>query len=140
MEYMAKEKRIYNGIWIAFVVILLMPVACFFICYTQIGRYFNYPQDMLIKLCLGIAGLEGVFFCFLCTFHGFVHDIVLAWFRRVKETIQYFPPFSKDAFSWYFYNFLHDGGPIFWIFVAILIAYALTSAYGFSTFFTWYYK
>ena len=91
-----------------------------------------------MNICLGIAGICGFCFCMICMLNGFVHDIFLAWIRRIKETIAYFPPFSKDAFKWYFYNFIYDGGPILWIFLLIIVVYTIIGAYNITAFCTWY--
>ena len=139
MEHYGKKKQVYHGIVIPFVVIILMPIVCFFIVYSQIIKYSNLPHEVIMNICLGIAGICGFCFCMICMLSGFVHDIFLAWIRRIKETIAYFPPFSKDAFKWYFYNFIYDGGPILWIFLFIMVVYIIIGAYNITAFCNWYY-
>ncbi len=138
MEYEGKEKRVYHGIWIPFILIVLVPTGCFFLFYWAIGHFSKLPQDALIKMCLGFAGLEGFLFGMICLISGFIHDLFLAMINRIKDTFEYFTPFSKDAFKWYFYQFKQDGGIIIWVFLLLIIAFLIISIYGFTSFMDWY--
>lgn len=138
MEYEGKEKRIYHGIWIPFLLIIVFPTVCYFIFYAVFTHFTNHPHDIVIKMSLGFAGIIGTLFCLSCLLCGFLTDLLKAFGRRIKETISYFKPFSKQAFSWYFEQFKHDGGILIWLFFLILIAFIIIGIYGFVSFFSWY--
>ena len=138
MEYEGKEKKVYHGIWIPFIILILVPIGLFFLFYWAVCYFSKLPQDSLIKMCLGFAGLEGFLFGLICLISGFIHDLFIAMIDRIKDTIEYFPLFSKEAFKWYFYQFKKDGGIIIWIFLLLLTIFAAISIYGFASFMNWY--
>ena len=138
MEYYGKEKNVYQGIWIAFVVMFIAPVVSFFIVYNSMMRFNNCPEEVIIKISIGTAGIVGVAFCFICLFHDFAHDLFGAFINRIKDSIYYFPPFSKDGIKWYFYQFIHDGGPIMWVFLLIMAFYAFLAVFGVKSFVDWW--
>ncbi len=117
MEYYGKNKKIYNGVWFPFITILVFPVIVFFLfkyVFTWTGR-----ESEADKLAFAFASLCAVFFDLSCMAHGFIHDCFIGFVRRIKETLEYFKPFSKGSWSYYFHMFIEDGGPIMWIFILI---------------------
>ena len=140
MEFIGKEKRIYHGIWIAFVAFVVFPLAFFFLLRFAINHYNNYSEDLLNSLALGFAALVGFLFGMICLVCGLIQDMFSAFLKRIRERFEYFDFISKEGNSWYFHEFIHDGGIIMWLFLLILVIYALLSLAGFSYFFTWYYS
>jgi len=138
MEHEGKEKKVYHGIWIPFLFIVLVPVICFLIFFFVLTNVTDHPQDIVIKISLGFSGIIGVLFALICLISGFIHDVFLAFVDRVKEVFEFFTPFTKEATRWYFYRFKEDGGIIFWIYFLLLISFLAVGIYGFVAFFTWY--
>ena len=140
MEFDGKEKKIYHGIWIPFVLILLVPVGIFFLCFGGLSHFTqHYSDDLLLYTCLSIAFFCGFLFGLICLLSGFIHEQFLLLIDRIRDTFDYFKPFSKDAIKWYFYNFKKDGGIIIWIFLLILVGFAVAFAICFTTYLHLYY-
>ena len=138
MEYDGKEKKVYKGIWIPFLCMIFVPAICFALFYGVFTRFTSHPQDIVIKMSLGFSGTIGFLFCMICLVCGFIGDLFTAFINRIKDTVEFFKPFSKEAFHWYFYQFKRDGGIIMWLFFLFLIAFAIIGVYGFVSFFSWY--
>lgn len=138
MEFEGKEKRVYHGIWIPFLLIILVPTICYIGFYLCFSRFTDHSQDIVIKMSLGFSGLIGVLFCLICLISGFIHDLFVAMINRIRDVFEYFKPFSKEANRWYFEQFKQDGGIIIWIFFLLLFSFLAISIYGFTAFFSWY--
>ena len=104
--------------------------------YWAITSKTSLPHDEVVYMCLGFAGLVGFLYSIICILVGLIADLFEAMITRIKETLQFYGPFSKDGFKYYWYNFFHDGGPIMWGFFLFMLANAATSVFGFVKFFT----
>ena len=138
MEYYGKKKRLYNGIPIAFVVMIFVPVFFFFLFYGVFNRFFDYPNDIKIAMAIGFSMLVGTIFDIICIACGFLTDLFASMIERMRNFKEYYGKISKESLSWYFSEFVHDGGPIMWIFLLIMIATIFASAFGFGYFLSWY--
>ena len=140
MEYYGKKKRVYRGIGIAFAALIGLPLALFVLFYWAIALHNSYPQEVIIYISMAFAGMAGFIFGITCLIAGFVHDIFIAMIDRIKDVCEFFDFGSKEAFAWYFNEFIHDGGIILWLFLLIMGGLLASSILGFSNFFNWYFS
>ena len=140
MEFTGKEKKVYKGIWIPFLIIVIVPFAFYFFFHYILSKFeVPYPEHVMFYMSIGFAGVVGSAFGFSCLFSGFVHDIFLAMINRIKDTLEFFDFGSKEAFKWYFSEFINDGGIILWIFLLELAANVFIMLFGFINFYNWYF-
>ena len=136
MEFQGKEKRPYHGIWIAFIAMIAFPAVIFGVLYWAVSNKTSYSHDEIFYMLLGFVGAIGVFFCVILILTGMIGDLFEAMIKRIRETHDYYGLLSKEGFSYYWYNFFHDGGPIMWLFFLVMIGYAVTSVLGFIKYFS----
>ena len=136
MEFYGKEKRIYNGIWIAFIALAAFPAIIFWLLHWAISYRTSSTPEQALFMSLGFAGLIGLLFSMICVFSGLLSDLFEDMIKRIRETIEFYGFFSKDGFSYYWHSFIHDGGPVMWGFIIFTLAYAGVSAFGFIKYFS----
>lgn len=139
MEYYGKEKRLYHGIWAPLILIIVIPVALFFFFKAVFLRFASYDIYPLNNMSLGFAGLVTSLFGISCLLSGIFYDLFKAMINRIKETLEFFDFGSKEAFSWYFYEFVREGGIILWTFILFTIANIVMTIIGFFNYFNWYF-
>ena len=140
MEHQGKEKNVYKGIWIAFIVLLMVPAVFFLLFFSVIkSNYEGQKLENLIYASLTFSCAVGFLFCLVLIFTGFIKDLFVALIDRIKETFEYFTPFSKDATKWYFYKFWKDGGIIMWLFLLTMVAYLVITIISASKTLDWYF-
>lgn len=135
MEHYGKEKKLYKGIWIAFIALLAFPAAIFGLLYWAIEVNTLYSPLEITYTCLAFAGLVGLLFCITLILTGLIDDLFEGMKKRIRETYEFYGLFSKDSWSYYWYSFVHDGGPIMWGFFTVMLAYAGISIFGFINYF-----
>ena len=133
MEHYGKNKNPYKGIAIPIIIAIGLPIGMYFFFYPFLNVKNNTPT-MAMYMSLSFAGLVGVLFDLICFFHGLLSDLIQGLFLRIKETISFFGFFKKGAMSYYFSCFMHDGGPILWIFVLIFGATIAMMTFGLVNF------
>ena len=138
MEYDGKDKKVYHGMVIPFICFLAVPLGVFFLLYAVLLRFTDHPTEICAYIALGFAGIVGFLFAMICLVSGFLRDTFELFIERIKDTTSYYKPFSKKAFSYYFYRFKEDGGIFIWVFFIFLIAFAIIAFIGFYSFFSWY--
>ena len=138
MEYYGKNKKVYKGIWISFLFLILVPFSVFFLFRYVFVRFYSYPEDITNSLSIGFAGTIGFLFSAFCLVNGFIQEMFLGLIQRIKDTISYFGFGGKGALSWYFSEFIRTGGPLMWLFFLIWAANIVVAVIGFSNFFSWY--
>ena len=140
MEHLGKEKKPYHGIWIPFILMLILPAGVFCLLYFVITRYQSGSTAYAFSISLALSFLVGFLFAISCLIAGFLHDQFVALAVRIKDTHDYYGLLTKEGIKYYFGEFIHDGGPIVWIFFIITIALAVVSAIDFVQFFQQYYS
>ena len=76
MEHDAKEKNVYKGIWIAFLVLIAVPVAFFFLFYNVLKSNYEGQQiDNLIYASLTFSCTVGFLFCLILIFTGLIKEL-----------------------------------------------------------------
>ena len=135
MEHYGKEKKIYKGIWISFVAMLVVPVALFLLFYFAIMGKITANNNYAFYISLAFSGLLGFMFGLVCILSGLIHDYFVAMINRIRDTIEFYGFFSKRGLSYYFTEFVHGGGPIMWGFLLLMSLFAVISVIGFANFF-----
>ena len=138
MEHYAKEKKIYKGIWIPFIVMVLVPAIFFVVLYFAIMNNVTTNQNYVLYICFSFSGLVGFLFGIICILSGLISDYFAAMINRIKETVEFYGFFTKRGFSYYFYEFIRCGGPLMWAFLLVIAGFAVMSAIGFVNFFQVY--
>ena len=140
MEHYGKEKRIYHGIAIPFILMFVVPAIFFAMFYFAIGTSILHYSDIAIfYLSLGFAGLTGCLFDITCVLVGFISGYFIAIPKRIAFLISNVKIFKGKAFKWYFEQFIEQGGPIFWGFVLVFLSMIAFTVVGFVQFFVVYY-
>ena len=129
MEYQGKEKKPYRGIYIAFIVMIAVPIGLYFFFYAILNIKNNTPE-MARYMSLTFAGAASILFDLLCAGYGFIGGMLIDLFKRIKNTLSLFKPFEKGSCSFYFNQFIHDGGPILWLFFIVFGATIGMMTYG----------
>ena len=140
MEEPGKAKKPYHGIWIPFILILIVPLIAYVVFYNVIKYNFVAEDIIHVYAALFFSGLVGSVFDIICILSGFVSDLFVAFAERIKETKEMFGLFTKEGFKYYWHCFFHDGGPIFWILLIIIIGHAIMALIGAKGFFEWYFS
>lgn len=135
MEYYGKERKVYRGIWAAAIAMFAFPAAIYGLLYWAISVKTSYTPQEITYMCLGFAGLVGFLYCFTLILTGTISDLFENLVKRIRETFEFYGPFSKDGMSYYWYSFFHDGGPVLWGFFIFMFGYAGVSAFGFISYF-----
>ena len=139
MEVNGKRVNPYRGIWIAFIMMFVIPAIAFFLTYYATTHFFDHPFEVNINICLSVSGFVGVLFVLISLLSGDVRDIFLAFIDRVQETRVLFDGiFTKEGWKWYWRRFLDDGGIIFWVMILFLLFYAAIGIIGTIGFYNWY--
>ena len=138
MEHYGKSKRIYHGIIIPFIVMIVLQVGLYFLFYYAIKQFSKQPDFVIANISLGFAGLIGVLFEIICVIHGFIYDPFVAFLKRVGNLFANFKIFKKKALAWYWDDFKENGGIIIWVFLLIFLATLFVCIFGFTRFAIWY--
>ena len=138
MEHSGKEKRVYHGSGFIFLMAFIFPASIFALLLYVFTKFTNYTFDVNLYMSLMFGGICGFIFCLSCVIAGLIHDPFEAFIERIKEVFAYFKPFSKEANSWYFYQFKKTGGIIMWLFFLVILLYAAIATYGLVNFMQWY--
>lgn len=134
MEHYGKEKKVYSGIWIPFILIIAVPTVNYFLFFWAISQFSKLDNTLVMYTSIAFAGLTGVLFFIGCLISGFVHDLFEAMIYRIKDTIEFFGWFSIDGIKYYFREFIHDGGPILWMFFILMLGIIAVTIFGFVKF------
>ena len=129
MEELGKHKQPYRGIVIPFLIMIALPIGSYFFLSWIISRNHEITKQ-ITDMCIGFAGIIGVCFDLLVVGFGFIGDLLRALVHRIKETLEYYRPFEKGSWSYYFSLFIRDGGPILWIFIILILITAGVASYG----------
>ena len=138
MEHYGKEKKLYHGIVIPFILIVLVPIVLF-ILFRFVITQFVYYEDMIANyMAMTFTGIVTFLIYLYFIFWGFIHDLFIAMIDRIKDVFEFFDFGSKEAFDWYFYRFKQDGGIILWLYLLIFAANIVMCLFGAFSFFNWY--
>lgn len=129
MEYYGKNKKVYKGAPFAFIFMIVVPVVFYFLFYFVLIKA-NTTPSLAIYVSLALAGLIGVLFDLICIITGLISDLFTGFIHRIKSTFSLFKPFEKGAASYYFNQFIEDGGPLLWAFLLILALTIAVTIYG----------
>ena len=138
MEHYGKEKKIYHGFIIPYIVMIVVPIVLYFPFYYAIKHFSKFPDIIIVYMSIAFSALIGVLFEISCIISGFVHDNFLAMLARIRALFSNYKIFKKQAFKWYWDDFKETGGIIFWIFVLVFLATTTVCVYYFIRFFAWY--
>ncbi len=138
MEHIGKERKLYNGIAIPFILILVIPVGFYYFFNVIFTKFTDHTAEVIIYMSLGFAGLVGTLFNTIFIIDGFIHDLFISFIMRLARLFSEIKVFKKKAFAWYFEDFKENGGIIIWIFLLIYVATLCMCIYGFSKFGMWY--
>ena len=137
MQYQWKEKKVYHGVAIPFIIFIVFPIGMYFLFRFFISHYNSLPDFALNNMALGFAGLTSTIFGLGCLLSGIIYYQFVAMITRIKETIYYYGFGSKEGFKWYFGEFWRDGGIIMWLFFLVLAADVVITTIGFTNYFSW---
>lgn len=138
MEHYGKKVNVNKGLGFTLFFITLFPILIFLLFYYIFNRYTDYANDITLYMTLGFTGMAGSLFYVVCMYTGYIHDLVVAMFRRLKELFGNIKIFKGLAFKWYFEEFIRKGGIILWFFLLVFFINVFLAIFGFVNFFSWY--
>ena len=138
MEHYGKKQKLYHGIAIPFICMLVVPTIIYFLLYFPIKAFSKLPDIVIVYMCLGFTGIVGILFDMICIVNGFIHDQFVAFCMRVSNFFANVKIFKKKAYEWYWDDFKENAGIMIWLFLLIFLATVFVCVFGFVKFAMWY--
>ena len=138
MEHYGKEKNIYHGVAIPYIIMVLLPALMFIMFFSIFTYWTEHPREIVVYMSLAFSTLVAVLFDISCIIAGLVHDNFIFMTKRIANYFANVRIFKKKAREWYWEDFKENGGIILWLFIIVFLATVAVCVFGFVKFGVWY--
>lgn len=136
MEYQAKEKGPYYGVWQTCLLLIVIPIALYFILYNLIGKFQEF-NELAKYTAMGFGFGIGSLFHISCAIAGLFKGTFKVVKNRIGDLFSNLKVSAKFAFKYYWED-VKSEGIVFWIYFVIILTFIILTITSFTSFFKLY--